>query len=232
MNRIVIHFSVARNEPFRFLLCQHRYEREEQRFSADREGFFANERDFELNPNEPMEPPRRQWHSPERDTNRQSSRSLSREDTRGGHFEENRGNDGLREERSSYDHRPSHNQHPNRPNQGGARGNFHRRGRFFRRGRGWGRGNRPQSQRTQNPPNDRPGFRGAEFADEPEPAWEQREENQAWDDGDEVQERGFSPPPDPEPQRPRNRPEANMMVITKETLKIRVDMSRPANRNR
>lgn len=241
-------FCVACNEPFRFLLCQHRYEWEEQRYSADerRDGFFRNDHEpleFRENRNERMDSPRRKQYSPERDIHRQrSSRSMSREDMRGGHFEENRNNDFHEERRSPFaDDRPNFNQYRDRPaNRGGPRGNFNRRGRFYRRGRGWPRGNRPQSQRVQNLPNESPQrfTEGEEFFEEPEPAWEQREVDPSWeDDEDRGREMGNSPREDLETQLPqeqwgRNKPKPNMMVITEETLTIKVDMSRPVNKNR
>uniref|UniRef100_A0A8C6T2C3 BCLAF1 and THRAP3 family member 3 n=1 Tax=Neogobius melanostomus TaxID=47308 RepID=A0A8C6T2C3_9GOBI len=219
---------------------------EEQRYSADerREGFYRNDHEpqiFEQKRNKPMEPPRSK-HSSERGfRSPRSSRSMSQEDTRGGHFVENRNNDGYHEERRSpfANDRPNYDKSRDRPaNRGGNRGNFNRRGRFNHRGRGWPRGNRPNPQRVQSLPNEQPRFRAEEeLYDEPEPAWEQREVGQAWeDDEDHGREIANSPSPDLEMQQPReqwgsNETKPNMMVITEETLTIKVDMSRPVNKN-
>lgn len=220
---------------------------EEQRFSADerREGFYRNDREplkFRQNHNEPMEPRRREEYSPEIDGHRpRRSRSMSPEEMRSGHFEENRNNDGYREERWSPlgDDEANFHQYKDRPtNRGGLRGNFNRRGRFFRRGRGWPRGSGPHP-RVQNLPNEPSRFReeGA-FYDESEPVWEQREVDEAWEDNDDDgREMENSPRHDLEMQQPqeewrRNETRPDMMVITEETLTIKVDMSRPVNKNR
>lgn len=185
-----------------------------------------------------MEPPRREHYSPERDIHRQrSSRSISQEHMRGGNFEENRDNDDYHRERRSpfADERPNYGQYRDRP---ANRGNFNRRGRFSRRGRGWPRGNRPQPERFQNTANEQPRFREEDdFYDEPEPAWEQREAEQAWEDEDSGREMANLPSHDLEMQHPReqwggNETKPNMMVITEETLTVKVDMSRPVNKNR
>lgn len=211
-----------------------------------RERFYRNDHEaleFRQNQNEPMEPLRREQYSPKRDIDRQRrSRSMSQEDIRGGYFEKNRNRDDYHQERRSPfdDDRPNYDQYRDRPaNQGRGRGQFNRRGRFFRRGRGWPRGNRPQQQRVQNPPKESPQrFGEEELFDEPETAWAQREVDQAWED---EEDRGTalanSPRDDLEMQHPqeqwgRTEPKTNMMVITEETLTIKVDMSRPVNKNR
>lgn len=167
---------------------------------------------------------------------------MSREDLRGDHFEENHYNDRFHGEMSQMidaDDESNYDKYRDRTAyRGGARGRFNRRGHFNRRGRGWPRGNRPQPQRDQNPSIEQQRFRDEdEFCDEPEPAWEESDAQQTWGDEDRGTEMATLPSHDLEMQQPQkqwghNETQPNMMVIAKETLTIKVDMSRPVNKNR
>lgn len=199
------------------------------------------------------EPPRREQFSRDREfnqTRQRSPRSLVREDTRGGHFEENRKDDSYREAQRSPFTQERESYTPNRDgpmNRGGMRGNYNRKGGFNRGGRS-PQSNRPQQRQQQrdfqNPQNvqQRPQFR-EEFYEKGEPDWEEREQKQkSWSDnrggiGGRGGEGSRLPRQDVETQLQREQRghtelKPKMMVVTEETLTIKVDMSRPVNKNR
>ncbi|KAJ0022667.1 hypothetical protein NQD34_014801 [Periophthalmus magnuspinnatus] len=204
-------------------------------------------------------PPRREHysHSWERDfpPRPRSPRSMSSGGRRGSHFEENDIDVSYHEARRSpitHERPTTFTQYTDRPTNRGLPTNrgrgFNRRSDFNRKGRGRGtHGNLPQQQGDyQNALNktQRGQFMEGEFYDNSEPAWEDAELDQEWRDDRRSTERrrdggeqsNFQKQELEMPQRSRelhvhNESKPNMMVITEETLTIKVDMSRPVNKN-
>ncbi|XP_072306584.1 uncharacterized protein [Eucyclogobius newberryi] len=214
--------------------------------------------DFKQNPNDPTEvmpPPRREQFSRSREQDFPpkpgNSRSLSKEDKRGGYFVENRNHDGYQEaSRSPIAHEGlSFAQYTDRAANRGRPANrgcgLNQRAGFNHRGRGRGAPNNLPKQQRENAPCEpqRSPFM-EEFYDEPKRCWDDREPEQAWRDdgasadarrGDgrdmKLQRQDLEMQRRPQETRGRNEPKPNMMVVTKETLTIKVDMSRPVNKN-
>uniref|UniRef100_A0AAV2L288 Uncharacterized protein n=1 Tax=Knipowitschia caucasica TaxID=637954 RepID=A0AAV2L288_KNICA len=211
----------------------------EQRFAADdrRDQFDRNDGGpkYQQNRNHLMEDrPRREENSPRP----KSSRSLSRESQWVLRFEDNRSNDGYQEPEgrrspvplpkpnifSQYTDRPSNRGRPANKGRG-----FNQRGNFSHRGRGRGAQNRPQQDRET--PNQ---MHRDEFYEEPDPVWDCEKPDRTWRDGrrNQEEERDLQrPDSDPREQRGRKDPKPNMMIITEETMTIKVDMSRPVNKD-